>query len=72
LFPQCSCPTATWQRPLKKIDVSGVIVINRYPQLYSAVENLASEHYDPAPGFPARPFNFRSGIKVALGGEVQR
>lgn len=53
----------------QKIDVSGSYRINRYLELYSAIENLASQHYDPAPGFPALPFNFRSGIKVTLGGE---
>ena len=53
----------------QKIDVSGSYRLNRYLQIYSAIENLASQHYDPAPGFPALPFNFRSGIKVTLGGE---
>jgi vitamin B12 transporter len=56
----------------QKIDVSGSYRLNRYLQLYSAVENLASQHYDPAPGFPALPFNFRSGIKVTLGGEATK
>jgi iron complex outermembrane receptor protein/vitamin B12 transporter len=56
----------------QKIDVSGSYRINRYLQLYSAIENLASQHYDPAPGFPALPFNFRSGIKVTLGGEATK
>jgi len=54
----------------QKIDVSGSYRLNRYLQLYSAIENLASQHYDPAPGFPALPLNFRSGIKVTLGGET--
>ncbi|HEY2116372.1 MAG TPA: TonB-dependent receptor [Candidatus Angelobacter sp.] len=55
----------------QKIDVSGSYRLNRYLQIYSAIENLASQHYDPAPGFPALPFNFRSGIKVTLGGEAK-
>lgn len=53
----------------QKIDVSGSYRLNRYLQIYSAIENLASQHYDPAPGFPALPFNFRSGVKITLGGE---
>ncbi|MGZ4866446.1 MAG: TonB-dependent receptor [Candidatus Angelobacter sp.] len=53
----------------QKLDVSGSYRISRHLQLFSAIENLASQHYDPAPGFPALPFNFRSGIKVTLGGE---
>jgi iron complex outermembrane receptor protein/vitamin B12 transporter len=56
----------------QKIDVSGSYRLNRYLQIYSAIENLASQHYDPAPGFPALPFNFRSGIKVTLGGEATK
>ncbi|HXA86954.1 MAG TPA: TonB-dependent receptor plug domain-containing protein, partial [Candidatus Dormibacteraeota bacterium] len=56
----------------QKIDVSGSYRINRHLQLYSAIENLASQHYDPAPGFPALPFNFRSGIKLTLGGEASK
>jgi iron complex outermembrane receptor protein/vitamin B12 transporter len=56
----------------QKIDVSGSYRLNRYLQVYSAIENLASQHYDPAPGFPALPFNFRSGIKVTLGGEATK
>jgi len=53
----------------QKIDVSGSYRINRYLQFYSAIENLVSQHYDPIPGFPALPFNFRSGIKLTLGGD---
>ncbi len=56
----------------QKIDVSGSYRLNRYLQVYSAIENLASQHYDPAPGFPALPFNFRGGIKVTLGGEATK
>ena len=56
----------------QKIDVSGSYRLNRHLQIYSAIENLASQHYDPAPGFPALPFNFRSGIKITLGGEATK
>lgn len=56
----------------QKIDVSGSYRLNRYLQLYSAIENLASEHYDAVPGFPALPFNFRSGLKLTLGGERKK
>ncbi len=62
-------PNRNLAEAYQKIDVSGSYRLNRYVQIYSAIENLASQHYDPAPGFPALPFNFRSGIKVTLGGE---
>ncbi|MFL6311141.1 MAG: TonB-dependent receptor plug domain-containing protein [Terriglobales bacterium] len=63
-------PNRNLAEAYQKIDISGSYRLNRYLQLYSAIENLASQHYDPAPGFPALPFNFRSGIKVTLGGEA--
>ncbi len=62
-------PNRNLAEAYQKIDVSGSYRLNRYLQIYSAVENLASQHYDPAPGFPALPFNFRGGIKLTLGGE---
>jgi vitamin B12 transporter len=68
--PTMLLPNRNLAEAYQKIDVSGSYRLNRYLQLYSAIENLASQHYDPAPGFPALPFNFRSGIKVTLGGET--
>lgn len=67
--PSMLLPNRNLAEAYQKIDVSGSYRLNRYLELYSAIENLASQHYDPAPGFPALPFNFRSGIKVTLGGE---
>lgn len=68
--PTMLLPNRNLAAAYQKIDVSGSYRFNKYIQLYSAIENLASQHYDPAPGFPALPFNFRSGIKVTLGGEA--
>ena len=53
----------------QKIDFGGSYRINRHLELFSVVENLASEHYDPAFGFRAPPLNFHMGLKVTLGGE---
>jgi iron complex outermembrane receptor protein/vitamin B12 transporter len=64
-------PNRNLAEAYQKVDVSGSYRLNRYLQLYSAIENLASQHYDPAPGFPALPFNFRSGIKVTIGGDAK-
>jgi vitamin B12 transporter len=68
--PTMLLPNRNLAAAYQKIDISGSYRLNRYLQLYSAIENLASQHYDPAPGFPALPFNFRSGIKVTIGGEA--
>jgi vitamin B12 transporter len=56
----------------EKFDLGGSYQLSRHLQLYAAVENLASEHYDPAPGFPALPLNFHGGVKLTLGGESRK
>ena len=38
-------------------------------QVYTNLQNLLSEHYFEAFGYPALPFTFRSGIKFNFGGE---
>jgi iron complex outermembrane receptor protein/vitamin B12 transporter len=53
----------------QKIDFGGSYRLNRHLEFYSAIENLASQHYDPVPGFPALPLNYHAGIKLTLGGE---
>jgi iron complex outermembrane receptor protein/vitamin B12 transporter len=56
----------------QKIDFGGSYLVNRHLSLYCAMGNLAAQHYDPVPGFPALPFNFRAGFKVILGGESRK
>ena len=53
----------------QKIDFSGSYRVNRTLSFYSSVENLVSQHYDAAFGFPASPLAFRTGIRITLGGE---
>jgi iron complex outermembrane receptor protein/vitamin B12 transporter len=53
----------------QKIDFGGSYRLNRHLEFYSAIENLASQHYDPVPGFPALPLNYHAGVKLTLGGE---
>jgi iron complex outermembrane receptor protein/vitamin B12 transporter len=53
----------------QKLDLSGSYRINRHVELYSLIENLASQHYDPIPGFPALPLTFRAGARFTVGGE---
>jgi vitamin B12 transporter len=54
-----------WQ----KIDFGASYRVNPHLRLFSVIENLASQHYDPVFGFPALPLSFRAGFKVTLGGE---
>lgn len=53
----------------QKIDLGGSYRFNSHLKLFSVMENLASQHYDPAFGFPAPPLSFRAGFKLTVGGE---
>jgi iron complex outermembrane receptor protein/vitamin B12 transporter len=56
----------------QKFDLSGRYTVNSIVQLYATIENLFSQHYQATFGFPAAPFNFRSGMTLTIGGENWR
>jgi vitamin B12 transporter len=56
----------------QKVDLAAGYRLNPHLRVFSVVENLASQHYDPVFGFPALPLSFRAGFKVTLGGESWR
>jgi len=56
----------------QKLDLSGRYAISSTMTLFTAIENLLSEHYSGAFGFPSLPFTIRSGVKITLGGEAWR
>jgi vitamin B12 transporter len=62
-------PNRNLQHGYEKIDLSGSYTINHHVELYSLVQNLASQRYAPIIGFPALPLNFRAGIRFTVGGE---
>jgi iron complex outermembrane receptor protein/vitamin B12 transporter len=45
--------------------------VSRRVFAYAAVDNLFSQHYQEALGYPSLPFSLRSGIQVSLGGVKQ-
>jgi vitamin B12 transporter len=53
----------------QRLDLSGGYQITPRLEVYTDIQNLLSEHYVQAFGFPALPFTFRSGIKINFGGE---
>lgn len=67
--PSMLLPNHNLAAAYQKIDFGGSYRVSRHLEFYSAIENLVSQHYDPIPGFPALPFNFRTGLKITLGGE---
>jgi iron complex outermembrane receptor protein/vitamin B12 transporter len=53
----------------QKLALGGGYQITPRLSIYTNMENLLSEHYFEAFGYPALPFTFRSGIKLNFGGE---
>ena len=53
----------------QKIDAFAGYRISPHLRIYSILENLASQRYEPAFGFPALPLAFRAGFKITLGGD---
>jgi iron complex outermembrane receptor protein/vitamin B12 transporter len=53
----------------EKFDLSGRYSVNSAVALYTSIENLFSQHYQAAFGFPGTPFTMRSGLTITIGGE---
>ncbi len=56
----------------QRLDLSGGYQITSRVTAYANMQNLLSEHYAEAFGFPSLPFTFRSGVKINFGGESWR
>jgi vitamin B12 transporter len=56
----------------QRIDLTANYQISRYVASEANFQNLLSEHYNEAFGYPALPFMFRLGLKFSLGGESWR
>jgi iron complex outermembrane receptor protein/vitamin B12 transporter len=53
----------------QKFDLSMSYALTHYVKLYTGIENLFSQHYQPTFGFPATPFEIRAGMTFTIGGE---
>ena len=53
----------------QRLDLSGGYQFTPKLAVYTNIQNLLSEHYAEAFGFPNLPLTFRSGIKISFGGE---
>jgi iron complex outermembrane receptor protein/vitamin B12 transporter len=53
----------------QKFDLSIGYSLTHYAKVYTSIENLLSQHYQPAFGYPAAPFEIRSGLTFTIGGE---
>lgn len=53
----------------QRLDLGGAYQVTPRISVFSNIQNLLSEHYSEAFGYPALPLTFRSGIKLTFGGE---
>ncbi|HEY1679442.1 MAG TPA: TonB-dependent receptor [Candidatus Sulfotelmatobacter sp.] len=53
----------------QKFDLSGAYALKPYLSVYTSIENLFSQHYAAAFGYPAAPFTIRTGLRLTIGGE---
>jgi vitamin B12 transporter len=56
----------------QKFDLSGRYAVKSFVSLYVGIENLFSQHYQAAIGYPALPFTIRGGITFTIGGDNWR
>jgi vitamin B12 transporter len=56
----------------QKVDLSGRYAVRPWVSVYTSMENLLSEHYTPAFGLPALPFQIRAGLTFTIGGDNWR
>lgn len=53
----------------QRLDLGMGYQVSYRVNLFANLQNLLSERYQEAFGFPALPFTFRTGVKVSFGGE---
>ena len=53
----------------QRLELGGGYQVTRSLTAYSDLQNLLSQHYSEAFGYPALPFTLRAGIKISFGGE---
>ena len=53
----------------QKFDLSAGYTVKPYVAVYTSIENLFSQHYAAAFGFPSLSFTIRTGLRFTLGGE---
>jgi iron complex outermembrane receptor protein/vitamin B12 transporter len=53
----------------QRLELTGEYRVAHHVTAYAELQNLLNEHYNEAFGYPALPFNFRSGVRITFGGE---
>jgi len=53
----------------QRLELGGGYQVTRSFTAYTDIQNLLSEHYSEAFGYPALPLTVRAGVKISFGGE---
>jgi vitamin B12 transporter len=67
--PNLLLPNRNLDGAYQQLNLSGGYQVTSRLTAYVNMQNLLSEHYAQAFGFPSLPFTLRSGIKINFGGE---
>jgi vitamin B12 transporter len=67
--PTMLLPNRNLDGAYQRLDLSGGYQITPRLATYANIQNLLSEHYAEAFGYPALPYTFRAGMKFNFGGE---
>jgi vitamin B12 transporter len=68
-LPTLLLPNRNLDGAYQRLDLAMNYAATRRLTIFTSVQNLLSEHYSEAFGYPALPFTFRSGVRISLGGE---
>lgn len=53
----------------QRVELTGEYRVTPRISAYTEIQNLLSEHYQEAFGYPTLPLNFRTGLRINFGGE---
>jgi vitamin B12 transporter len=67
--PTMLLPNRNLDGAYQRLDLSGGYQVTSRLTAYANIQNLLSEHYAEAFGFPSLPFTFRAGVRINFGGE---
>lgn len=67
--PSLLLPNRNLLGAYQRLDLSGSYEVNHVLTAYTNIQNLLSQHYSEAFGYPALPLAFRAGLKFSFGGE---
>ncbi len=62
-------PNRNLDTAYQRLDLVANYAATKRLTIFSSFQNLLSQHYSEAFGYPALPFTFRSGMRISLGGE---